>query len=245
MIPLASKPNVNAPTGNFPMGEVRNNPGDNSGTPCNETLHGDWSQFFDGLMLNGGVSPNGVLDQGPSPPATGVRPDTSYQLLNALWNLIELVANGLISAAVAIVNTAIGNETTRATAAEKAIAVGWIQTTPSVSANGGGTISIGGNNLISYCVLQPSAVAKRTMIISWDFDVTQLTSTVSSINVSIPLGGAVIGNEFCGGNICQVGAIGDIGKITATPSLAHITITGSAAFTGTQNVFGQITIEIA
>lgn len=59
MIALASKVNVDAPSSAYPYGNVRNNPGDSSGTPVDVSLVGDAMQFFEALMANVGYSANG------------------------------------------------------------------------------------------------------------------------------------------------------------------------------------------
>lgn len=63
---LHTKANVNAPGGSYPFGRVRNNPGDNSGTHVDEELVGDLMQFFEKLMDDGGVSPNGQPENSSS-----------------------------------------------------------------------------------------------------------------------------------------------------------------------------------
>ena len=51
---LKTKVNVDAPTTAYPFGNVRNNPGDRSGTPVDVELVGDAMQFFEVLMSYGG-----------------------------------------------------------------------------------------------------------------------------------------------------------------------------------------------
>jgi len=62
MIPLKDKTNVNAPNAVWPYGELRDNPGDNSGTPVNEVLVSDVMQLMEYIMNDGGVVPTGLLD---------------------------------------------------------------------------------------------------------------------------------------------------------------------------------------
>jgi hypothetical protein len=62
MIALKDKVNVNAPNGTWPYGELRDNPGDNSGTPVDEVLVSDVMQLMEYIMNDGGVVPTGLLD---------------------------------------------------------------------------------------------------------------------------------------------------------------------------------------
>jgi hypothetical protein len=54
--------NIEAPSGNFTKGRVKDNDGTQNGTPNNEKLHGDWTQFFQKLMAEAGITPNGNAD---------------------------------------------------------------------------------------------------------------------------------------------------------------------------------------
>lgn len=56
---LASKPNVVSPGGDYPYGRIKDNPGDNSGTPVNEEVYGDFHQFFAKLLAQAGFAANG------------------------------------------------------------------------------------------------------------------------------------------------------------------------------------------
>lgn len=87
---LASKPNVDAPGGNYPYGRVRNNPGDNTGTNADENLFGDLIQFFERLMALGGVSANGQ----PENSSSGFQYVTA--LLNTVLNTIGMGASNAI-----------------------------------------------------------------------------------------------------------------------------------------------------
>ena len=79
MIALKDKVNVNAPSGAWPYGELRDNPGDNSGTPVNEELVSDVLQLMEALMASAGVTPNGLLDNAAN----------DFQLLTALYLFIR------------------------------------------------------------------------------------------------------------------------------------------------------------
>lgn len=54
--------NVDPADSDYPRGRVRNNPGDNSGTPVNEALLGDMAQFFQQIMDEAGITPNQLPD---------------------------------------------------------------------------------------------------------------------------------------------------------------------------------------
>ena len=54
--------NVDPADSAYPSGRVRNNPGDNSGTPVNEALLGDMVQFFQKIMVEAGITPNQLPD---------------------------------------------------------------------------------------------------------------------------------------------------------------------------------------
>lgn len=75
---LASKPNVTIPGGNYPFGRIKDNPGDDSGTPVNEEVYGDFHQFFEKLMDDAGLSANGQPENSSS----------GFQLNNALDAII-------------------------------------------------------------------------------------------------------------------------------------------------------------
>lgn len=58
-IALEDKPNVDPPSALYPNGNIRDNPGDGSGTPVNALVHADFHQFFARLLVEGVVTPNG------------------------------------------------------------------------------------------------------------------------------------------------------------------------------------------
>lgn len=62
MIALKDKTNVNSPNGTWPYGELRDNPGDNSGTPVDEALVSDVMQLMEVVMADAGITANGQLD---------------------------------------------------------------------------------------------------------------------------------------------------------------------------------------
>lgn len=59
---LALKTNVDAPDVPYPFGRIRDNPGDNTGTPYNELLYGDFHQFMAKMFDNSGLTYNNIAD---------------------------------------------------------------------------------------------------------------------------------------------------------------------------------------
>lgn len=57
---LQNFPNITHADGDFPNGRVKDNPGDNTGTPVNEYTLGDIWQFFAKLMREASLTPNGL-----------------------------------------------------------------------------------------------------------------------------------------------------------------------------------------
>lgn len=76
---LKNKTNVIAPGGNYPYGRLKDNPGNNTGTPVDENLLGDASQFFERLMAEAGITPNGQPENSSD----------GFQLVDALKELIK------------------------------------------------------------------------------------------------------------------------------------------------------------
>lgn len=80
---LATKPNVEPADAEYPFGRIKDNPGNNTGTPVNEEVYGDIHQFFAKIMSDAGIAYNNL-------------PDNAYdgfQYRNALLLLIQ--RNGL------------------------------------------------------------------------------------------------------------------------------------------------------
>jgi hypothetical protein len=61
-IPLASKLNVEAPSGAFPYGNIKDNPGDNTGTAVNKAVYADFHQFFAKMFAESGLVYNNLPD---------------------------------------------------------------------------------------------------------------------------------------------------------------------------------------
>ncbi len=75
---LATKQNVDAPSLTYTFGRIRNNPGNNSGTPFDESLYGDIQQFMEKMFDASGLVANNLPDN-----------DTNgYQFFQALQNNI-------------------------------------------------------------------------------------------------------------------------------------------------------------
>ncbi len=55
---LKNKQNVTAPNSTFPFGDIKDNPGNNTGTPYNRAVYGDFHQFFAKSLADSGITPN-------------------------------------------------------------------------------------------------------------------------------------------------------------------------------------------
>ena len=77
---LQNKVNVNAPDANYQYGSMRDDTGSNDGTPADTDFMGDYTQFFERLFDQSGLTANGLPDN-----------DTNgYQLYEALRTLFPL-----------------------------------------------------------------------------------------------------------------------------------------------------------
>lgn len=61
-IDLKNKQNVDAPSGAFPYGNIRDDDGSGNGTPVDVQVYADFHQFFAHLLDTAGVSPNNLPD---------------------------------------------------------------------------------------------------------------------------------------------------------------------------------------
>jgi hypothetical protein len=91
MIPLSSKPNIITPNSTYPFGAIKDNPGDETGTPVNTKVYGDFHQFFEKLFNNSGLVANGLPDNA----------NNGFQLFQALIysgnkNFVSDIILGLI-----------------------------------------------------------------------------------------------------------------------------------------------------
>jgi len=59
---LQTKTNVEPVSVEYPYGDLKNNTGTNNGTPVNRDLLADSMQFFEKLMAESGIAPNGFPD---------------------------------------------------------------------------------------------------------------------------------------------------------------------------------------
>jgi len=80
---LSTKQNVNPPSGTYPFGQIRDNPGDNTGTPYNESLYGDLQQFIEKLFNASGIVANALPENATN----------GFQLYQALQNVIYQYKN--------------------------------------------------------------------------------------------------------------------------------------------------------
>ncbi len=77
MIPITSKPNTEAPSSDYPFGNIKDKQTGIPGTPVNKEVYADIHQFFSKLMDYAGVTPNGL-------------PDNEY----SGWQLMEALLKG-------------------------------------------------------------------------------------------------------------------------------------------------------
>jgi hypothetical protein len=59
---IVAKPNTDPPSSDYPYGNIRDNPGDNSGTPVNKLVYADFHQFFAKIMDEAGIPFNNLPD---------------------------------------------------------------------------------------------------------------------------------------------------------------------------------------
>lgn len=59
---LKDKVNVVPPGGDYPYGDVKDNPGNNTGTPVNRDLLGDLLRNIEKIVAESGIIPNGLDD---------------------------------------------------------------------------------------------------------------------------------------------------------------------------------------
>lgn len=95
---LSDKPNTDPPSGIYNFGKIRDNDGSNNGTPVNELVYGDFHQFFEGLMVAGGITPNNLPDND----------DNGYQLYQAFQRCARRELKNLLGI---LSETFIGDET--------------------------------------------------------------------------------------------------------------------------------------
>lgn len=190
MIPLKDKTNVNAPVGTYPFGAspfgtLRNNPGDNSGTPVDVDLVQDIMIFAEALMASGGIAPNGVLDVGAAP-----------QLLLALGNVIDAKISSRTATEIAkgIAEIATQTEVNTGTDDERFVTAlklaGWFtdrfgawtlrNNTADVTVSGGSGISVTGSS-IKYKIMG------KTMYINFRIQITNTTAPTEAF-ITLPSG---------------------------------------------------------
>lgn len=90
---LRNKTNTIPPTTTYPWGRIKDNPGDNTGSPVNEQSLGDMHQFFEQLMKDGNLTPNDLPENEYS----------GFQLNTALGNFIAKFVGQEVAARIAAV----------------------------------------------------------------------------------------------------------------------------------------------
>lgn len=88
---LSNKTNVDAPSASYPYGRMRDNPGDNTGTPVNEEVYGDFHQFFEAMFAAAGITHNNLPESATN----------GFQSMDALRAYIRTVAADQTSRGVA------------------------------------------------------------------------------------------------------------------------------------------------
>lgn len=96
MILLENKPNVVAPGGAYPYGNIRDNDGTGNGTPLNQLVHADFHQFFSKMFAESGIVANGLPDNATN----------TFQLFQAL------IDNMHKAVSLHVVNALLGNNYT-------------------------------------------------------------------------------------------------------------------------------------
>lgn len=82
---LANKTNVVAPDADYPYGRIKDNPGNNTGTPINEQVYGDIHQFFERMMDKQAGAPVGTVTPNDLPE----NEDNGFQMFEALEGVIN------------------------------------------------------------------------------------------------------------------------------------------------------------
>ena len=73
-ISINQKANTTAPNSVYPFGDIKDDSGQNDGTPVNRSVYADFHQFFEKLMNAAGTVANGLPDNA----------DNGFQLFEAL-----------------------------------------------------------------------------------------------------------------------------------------------------------------
>jgi len=252
MIPLKDKVNVNAPVGTYPFGTspfgtLRNNPGDNSGTPVDVDLVQDLMIFAEALMASGGVTPNGVLDTGGIP-----------QLLQALGNIINtnIAATVATETDAGIAELATQAETNAGTDDERIVTAlklfGWFNDkfgAWTLRSNTGDVVpsTVSGTAIISSNIKYK--VIGKTMHIAFKFTSTNTTGS-AYYEILIPDSKTCnIGFEFAMKGSFSTVADGNVGSVigitVAAPTKITVVPTPGTTAASPVTAEGYITFEIA
>lgn len=81
-IALSTKTNVEAPSGDYPFGNIKDNSGNGDGTPINKQVYADFHQFFAKLFAESGLTYNGQPDNNAN----------GFQYVQALYEAIYLTS---------------------------------------------------------------------------------------------------------------------------------------------------------
>jgi hypothetical protein len=79
MIPLVDKQNATAPDSDYPFGNIKDNPGNGTGTPVNKEVYADFHQFFEKMFSESGIVANGL-------------PDNEYNGFQLFWALLKNIS---------------------------------------------------------------------------------------------------------------------------------------------------------
>lgn len=102
---LEDQVNVDAPSGDYPYGRIRDDNGTGNGTPLTEAVHGDYHQFFARLLAISGVVANDMPDNN----ANGFQYYLALQaVIDAAVDALETALSGDISALQSYVDAADG-----------------------------------------------------------------------------------------------------------------------------------------
>lgn len=90
MIKLENKTNVVAPNATYPYGNIKDNPGDGSGTPVNTIVHADFHQFFAAMFATAEGTSFITANNLPENDDNGFQYLTALQMVSRLANKYPL-----------------------------------------------------------------------------------------------------------------------------------------------------------
>jgi len=125
---LATQQNVIVQNSQYPYGRIKDNPGDNTGTPVNEAVYGDIHQFFARLFAVSGLVYNNLPDNA----YTGFQFYSAFTLYvqrNGLGNFLHDAGappGGTVNGRSYFIDTDTGNIYYAANSAYSQIMAGWV-----------------------------------------------------------------------------------------------------------------------